>query len=205
MPRLSIELRPYSLIRSQNSRAPFLFFFPRPFATVLSSLSAAPIAITPSDHLRPLQPCERTPFVLHLHFLSRISLVTLSSFSLPPSLPPPSSVAATTLLRPLSRRHLRWCFTFVGAAPPFRAQPFRARLSCTSFSIFPATVIPPFLQRKFLTHFCFVFYFVYINFQYRLLQVLIFIGIEIVWIVCIYYELALVSHLRFNTKIMYCP
>jgi len=37
------------------------------------------------------------------------------------------------------------------------------------------------------------------------LQVLIFIGIEIVWIVCIYYELALVSRLRFNTKIMYCP
>jgi len=37
------------------------------------------------------------------------------------------------------------------------------------------------------------------------LQVLIFIEIEIVWIVCTYYELALVSHLTFNTKIMYCP
>jgi len=26
-----------------------------------------------------------------------------------------------------------------------------------------------------------------------------------VWIVCTYYELAFVSRLRFNTKIMYCP
>jgi len=37
------------------------------------------------------------------------------------------------------------------------------------------------------------------------LQVLIFIGIEIVRIVCTYYELALVFRLTFNTKIMYCP
>jgi len=57
----------------------------------------------------------------------------------------------------------------------------------------------------FLTRFCFIFHFVYIIFEFQLLQVLIFIGIEIVWIVCIYYELVLVFRLRFNTKIMYCP
>jgi len=118
---------------------------------------------------------ERAPFVLHLHFAS-LSLSYLSRLSL---------VAATSfLLWPLSRRRLHWC---------------------TSLSVFSAIVVPPFLQCKFLTRFCFVFHFVYINFQFRLLQVLIFIGIEIVWIVYIYYELALVSRLRFNTKIMYCP
>jgi len=46
---------------------------------------------------------------------------------------------------------------------------------------FTATVAPPFLQGKFPTRFCFIFRFVYINFQFWLLRVLICIGIEIVW------------------------
>jgi len=160
-----------------------------------------PESPTTSDHLRPLQPRKgergRKP---PMWCTSRHRRVTLSSFSLPPSLPPPSSIAATTLLQPLSRRRLRCCCTSILCTSISYTV-----FSCTSFSVFSTTVVSRFVQGKFLTRFCLIFRFLYINFQFRLLQVLSFIGIEIVWIVCIYYELALVSHLRFNTKIMYCP
>jgi len=80
-----------------------------------------PESPTTSSHLRPLQPRkgerEREPY---LCCTSRHRRVTLSSLSLPPSLPPPSSVVATTLIRPLSRRGSR------GATPPFRARLSRA-------------------------------------------------------------------------------
>ncbi|QCE00572.1 hypothetical protein DEO72_LG7g1862 [Vigna unguiculata] len=56
-----------------------------------------------------------------------------------------STVAATTLLRPLSR-HLRWFVTPIFPAPPFHAQPFLARpfhAPPSSFSRNCRIAVPP--------------------------------------------------------------